>query len=271
MINQKNKLFEEIQIRIDNKTYQILYGDYLYFNKRSVNALINDIIKQYNVDFQKKQIKKYQDIQSILKTSKSAISDIDSLTSLILTLDLKEGNETLGKKIKPIKIHINYRYEQYFINLEQVLYKYNNNIGFAEIIRYLIIQYTKLSRSEREAILYQENIDNIKQAIKQNNTTKMHLTSGEVIIFNPHEIINPLDDEGNYIFGEEDQNAQAIALHTIKHITILDKKQNISSASLEILKQLKNLKFNYQKLSQFASKDIIQKVIQLQKRTTNLQ
>lgn len=261
---------DEPQIRLDELTYKILYSDYLYFKKRSLNTLVNDIIKQYQIDFINLQNKLYREIKKILESSDLDEKAINNLASELLTLDLKITNNTLGKKSKPLKIHINYRYENYFFNLEQLLKKYNNNIGFGEMLRYLIFQYTKLSRSEREAILFSNQIAILKEALKKNRKIQIHLTNNAYIIFNPYEIINPLDDEGNYLFGEKDNIAEAIAIHTIKHIVILSEDSSISADSIEILSNLKTLKFDYQKLSDYASSNIINKVIQLQKRSKSL-
>ena len=258
------------QIRLDEKTYQILYNDYLYFKKRSLNTLVNDIIKQYQIDFLNTQNKKYHEIIKILKNSDVDKKILETLASQLLTLDLKLQNLSIGKKTKPLKIHINYRYENYFLNLEQLLKKYNNLIGFGEILRYLIVQYTKLSRSEREIVLFENQILILKEAIKKAKMVQIHLVNNETINFNPYEIINPLDDEGNYLFGERDKTADAIAIHTIKHAVILNESSKISDESINMLKKLKNLKFDYEKLSNYASTNILNKVIQLQKRTNLL-
>ena len=138
------------------------------------------------------------------------------------------------------------------------------------MLRHLIIQYTKLSRSEREIVLFDNQIAIIKEAIKKAKVIQIHLVNNNIIKFNPYEIINPLDDEGNYLFGEVENSADAIAIHTIKHIVILNETAEIKDESKTLLKKLKNLKFNYDKLSEYASSNILNKVIQIQKRTNQL-
>lgn len=251
---------ENIQLRIDQFTYDILHSDSEFFQYRGLNSLINAIVSFSVHEFVKEFESSRLSISNVLTRYKLSDSIKDNLLRDLLVNEFRNAESKL-KKNRAIKVHVNTNCEEDFMYLSQKASLYSNQVSLSEIIRHLLTTYSKKSRSQREIVLKGLVYEKIKRALVNKQKVELYMSDYDIMIFNPYAFINPLDDEGNYIMGEHDNHrADAIALHTINKVIILNSPSTISDQTISLYDQTTNTKFNYSLLSQLASNNILETV-----------
>lgn len=260
-------LFENIQIRLDEQTFAILKSDTEFYGFRGLNALLNHIVTTYATDYAAAYHARYNQVIDILKQHHI----IDSIQSIIAhELIASEIKSTVmsSKKSKAVKIHLNQANETDFLYLVQETLLLQPLIGFPEIIRDLIIRYTKQSRVQREIILYREVYLDILAALKRNVQVVLYLENNQVIQIHPYAIIHPLDEEGNYLMGEDDDyKIEAFPLFRIKKLVLKTIPAHHSSQIVALHQEIISTSFNYQQLAILSSNNILEKVQMLKNLT----
>jgi hypothetical protein len=251
---------DDIQLRIDQNTFDILYSDYEYFGYRGINSLVNDVIVIYSKTYINELEIKHkhmfhafhgydidEDIQKIIIRN-------------MMVLEFKSRHKQ-SKKTKALKIHINAKNENDFLYLLQKSSFYQNEIGFPEIIRDILVSYSIFSRAQRELILFDDIYQKLHEALSKQTQVELYLDDRKIITFSPYHFINPLDDEGNYIMGEHvNSKTDAIPLFRIKKVMQLNTPYLIHDHTKKMHQEIKSTKFSYHQLSLLASSQILEKV-----------
>lgn len=256
-----NQIYSEnMQLRIDQLTYDILYSDYQYFGFKSMNLLINHIISRYAKSYIKELERKQDSISNILNNYLSDHYKKNHLLKDLLTDHFKQ-QENIEKKNKALKIHVNSSHEYDFIYIMKKTEIYQNDIGFPEIIRDILYKYSKMSRAQRELVLYQDIYHRINHAIEKKHAIELYIDNHIYKVFHPYRFIHPLDDEGYYILGETlGQRTEAIPLHMIKKTIELIETSQTSTETIRLFKEMNETKFSYSILAKASSTNIIETV-----------
>ena len=257
---QESSFAENIQLRIDQLTYNILKSDSEYFQFKGLNTLINQVVSSFAFTYISKFEENLLSIKIILERYGVAPSIKEDIARDLL-VDKFRGEDNTLKKDRAIKIHVNSSNESDFLYLYQKTAFYNNQVGFPEVVRSILYEYCKLSKAQREIILFSDTYEKIQNALSNKIMLELYLADKSVVQFNPYAFMNPLDDEGNYLFGEyDDSSPYAIPLHKIKKTIHLSSSSKISNKTIQLYQDTISTKFNYKELSELASDNILETV-----------
>lgn len=211
-ISKSNQVF---RILLDPKSYRILLRDMDLFEITKVSTFINRIIANYYETYQRSTFSFYR-IKNLIK-EKTGIGDV--LANKVVEDIYREfqllqpSNE---KSIKSISIRPNSESESVFSLITQSLEQiHNHTVGF--VLKSILIEYTKLSRLERERIIYKDQINIFHRAIKENLKLIIETNNVTRVVY-PGTIIEPLDDYGNYllVYNEMSNKMDALLLRGVK-------------------------------------------------------
>lgn len=221
------------RILLDVKTHKILMRDMALFEISKMNTLINRIIANYYEVYHRSTFSFFRVIQMIKdktgvddKAAKSIVEDIYKA--------FRFDESSHEKSNVSISIRSNSESETAFNLMIQSLNQINNpSVGF--IIKNMLLEYTRLSRLEREKIIFKRQLDIFQQAMK--NNSKLVIESHQVTrVVHPGTVIEPLDDYGNYllVYNEKLNKMNALLLRRVKkmypngeHFVCSEKMKNL--------------------------------------------
>jgi hypothetical protein len=239
-IAKPNQVF---RILLDPKSYRILLRDMDLFEITKISTFINRIITNYYETYQRSTFSFYR-IKNLIK-EKTGIGDV--LANKVVEDIYKEfqlfqpSNE---KSIKSISIRPNSESESVFSLITQSLDQiHNHTVGF--VIKSILIEYTKLSRLERERIMYKDQINIFHRAIKENLKLIIETNNVTRVVY-PGTIIEPLDDYGNYllVYNEMSNKMDALLLRGVKKMYPNGEHFTHKKAVMELIKTYQNKDFS---------------------------
>jgi len=239
-VAKPNQVF---RILLDPKSYRILLRDMDLFEITKISTFINRIITNYYETYQRSTFSFYR-IKNLIK-EKTGIGDV--LANKVVEDIYKEfqlfqpSNE---KSIKSISIRPNSESESVFSLITQSLDQiHNHTVGF--VIKSILIEYTKLSRLERERIMYKDQINIFHRAIKENLKLIIETNNVTRVVY-PGTIIEPLDDYGNYllVYNEMSNKMDALLLRGVKKMYPNGEHFTHKKAVVELIKTYQNKDFS---------------------------
>ena len=239
-IAKSNQVF---RILLDPKSYRILLRDMDLFEITKISTFINRIIANYYETYQRSTFSFYR-IKNLIK-EKTGIGDV--LANKVVEDIYKEFQlfqPSYEKSIKSISIRPNSESESVFSLITQSIDQiHNHTVGF--VVKSILIEYTKLSRLERERIIYKDQINMFHRAIKENLKLIIETNSVTRVVY-PGTIIEPLDDYGNYllVYNEMSNKMDALLLRGVKKMYPSGEHFTHKKAVMELIKTYQNKDFS---------------------------
>ena len=154
-----------------------------------------------------------------------------------------------SEKNKKIEFRLN---KENFNNYEEIFGMQDSNskekLSDSEIIRNALAYYITLSEYRREQLIYQEEIDIIERAIKNNRTISIKYQEARRII-EPYFLVNSKEESFNYVYGFCHKNKSYIS-YRLSNLSEISERKEKQVMKEELLKEkgkdyLKNLRINY--------------------------
>lgn len=225
-----------IKVYLDRHTLEILEKDMESFNivtKNSLNKskMGNMIFKALNSKVELEQNEMLEFFTEEIKEKKLLKRDVFKKEyELEINNNLKEIHRNIiksyfDKKVKNIKIkdffyfRLNNENSEYFEILENEHPEEKINVTI--FFRRLFLEYSRYSQYEREKLLFKENYDELKRAIKGSNYINIKITGlKENIKCRPLDIKNNKDEQNNYLITSNGVEIRTVKLCKVERIFI---------------------------------------------------
>jgi len=229
---------------------KILETDQSYFNFDVKNELYSRIIKNYYNKFpiNRKRINK---IEKVLK-NKISSKHLDAVVKELIEIDIKPARLKRGIKTDRISFKVTNNTSKHVEKLEEILLKYDFE-SMIYILREIFISYANLRLLDKEKIVLQDEISELKIAISKQFETKIKY-KGKVMIIYPYLLTNPIDDFSSYLLAEDIEDPgkiKALKLSEIK-IKMVDE---FESFTISPNKEIALNKYRTKEISIFNSKN----------------
>ncbi len=189
---------EVIRVLLDTKTFQTLHKDMDLFEINKIGTFVNRIIVNFYPKYERSSLSLIR-IKNVIK-EKANISETNAKAiaqSIFDELGIKSYPKTTSEKA--ISIRPNVESKKIF-TLHTTTLDENNTFSVGVLIKNMLLQYAKLSRVEREIIVFRKEIEVIEGAIQSRSKLMLEFNSN-LFIFHPTSILELLDDYGNYLLG----------------------------------------------------------------------
>lgn len=197
---------EKINLYLDKDLFQNLENDMFsfgFYNEKHEplrNKFINTVIVNYFELYERKLNAKVKEINTLLDGYLPKNADIDTkklINGIKELLNNADESQTKNKKysfaLKPTK------YSSSTINAINNHYLKTNTLS--GYIRELLLSYSKLSRVEREAIVFKDNVEIIKKAIKENKKLLITTRSSNTYPVSPYKLMKDKVGLSNYLLA----------------------------------------------------------------------
>jgi hypothetical protein len=269
------KLSGPIKILLDVKTYQTLKDDALFLGFESEHQLSKKIIFDSFKNFQKELIHKKETLFHALRNelyddTKTKIAVNQSLKILFNSVDTDRGKNSKSS----ITLRMNKGDQADFLSIIDFHHVsgLDETITLTQYLRTFLIQYARLSRIERELIIYKNQYQSILKAIKKKFQINLQTKAQKIITIKPYQFIY-FGDECHFLIGDTIETNQtfSIRLSRILDISHHDDIQfdKISEDTIALVKTYENGQFQYSELSSGLDTDnVLHTLIQYQKRAS---
>jgi hypothetical protein len=269
------KLSGPIKILLDVKTYQTLKDDSLFLGFESEHQLSKKIIFDSFKNFQKELIHKKETLFHALRNelyddTKTKIAVNQSLKILFNSVDTDRGKNSKSS----ITLRMNKGDQADYLNIIDFHRSsgLDETITLTQYLRTFLIQYARLSRIERELIIYKNQYQSILKAIKKKFQINLQTKAQKIITIKPYQFIY-FGDECHFLIGDTIETNQtfSIRLSRILDISHHDDIQfdKISEDTIALVKTYENGQFQYSALSSGLDIDnVLHTLIQYQKRAS---
>ena len=247
-----------IKLLISEKTYNEIVDDAKRFQilklngEPSINKFVNIVIQNYLEEYANQEMKKIHNIEKELIHIKNEFEKNDVATKIyesILYMGFNK-DETLGNKYISLKPN-----QESNLILEHIkINVLTSSITLTTYLRNMLSSFFKLPTFEREIIIFKNEYDTIKNAIKDNINLIIITKEKSTIRLKPICIDTTNEEIHNYIIGKEAANKSdhfIIAprkLRSIKNI-YPDRKTKIdlTEQDLVLINKMKRngIQFNY--------------------------
>lgn len=239
---------DPIKVPLDTKTGQTLKEDAEFFQLGSIHQFSKFVIKKSYKSFLKtlaeKQKKLKKELSLFLKDSDLLEQTLQASKRVFLSF---EDTKEIKSKKDGITLRINQdelfefstMYREYVsTGIEQVH-------GFSSFLRILLFQYTRLSRIEREQLLFETSYDAILNAIRNNVILHLQLRDQTLMFVLPYKIVR-FGDECHFLVGDDTviNETVSIRLSRIVHLST-----DVHNSNLKVRHQTMDLVAKYEQSS----------------------
>ncbi|MCV2231233.1 hypothetical protein N7548_00135 [Acholeplasma manati] len=268
---QETLFVDPIKVPLDIKTSQTLKEDADFFHIGSVHQFSKLVIKKSYKYFLsrladkdkklKKELKKIifdeRVLDEVLKVSKKVYLSFED------TPEIKHKKESITLRINQDEI---LEFSSIFRIFKSAGLEDVN--GFTAFLRILLYQYTRLSRIERERMLFSSQYDTIKNAIDKKAILHLQLRDQGLLSIHPYKIIR-FGDECHFLIGDGHltMDTLSIRLSRIVQLSLDDSQlfESMSSNTTDLVHQFESSSFQYSSLgSQLDSNQILETLLLLQ-------
>lgn len=227
-----------LQLLLTENISTVLKNDTSLFSFKSENQLINNIIVNFHDFF----IKDFTNTKAMLESNlfRNDI-DTDANNSLIKDFlsDLLQTKDSKDPKTHKKNIHISSVYQDTLLKInEDLIYYFNTSATLSKYVRILIFNYSKLSRVEREKIVYRDFIKTIENSLLTQHMIKIQTHDNRLITVSPYKIYDLFDGEFLMLAGEDNKsNIITVRLTNIKSIITLNNKKPFSDENITYIKE----------------------------------
>lgn len=214
MDKNPDKLNQNFRILIDPRSYKILKRDMELFRIPKISTFVNRIIANYYEIYQRSTFSFYKVKQLIMhKTGADDVvanKIVEDIYRLLSPLQLSDEKSSVSISIRP-----NSESENVFNLIMQSLDQtHHSSTGL--VVKNMLLEYTKLSRLEREKILFKSYLNLFHRSVKENLKLIIETDNVTRVVY-PGTLIEPLDDYGNYllVYNEALEKMSALLLRGV--------------------------------------------------------
>ena len=208
-----NKLYK---VNLSYLTYFTLLNDvevFRFFKKdgsSNKNLFLNKLIYNYHLIINEEIDSFNNDLRSLLKEYNLSNNNINELANSINRLLTKKDNSKERKEYE-LTFLATSKYIYAFLDIED---NYLNNLTISEYLRKLFNSYSLLTQDERERIVFNEEIELINKAIKDNKKIIYEDNNEKKIEVTPIGVFNSKDHQFIYLIYFN--NHKFVPLHIYK-------------------------------------------------------
>ena len=262
-----------VKIKLDKKTYQTLVDDALFFGYPSHHQLgkkvIFDSFETFHKDYKLKKDTLFKKLRNVIyDDEKTTIVVNESLKFLLNSLDVtKQSNAT-----ESISLRFNNSDQGQLLKLQDY-YKHSdlyNIVSMSQYLRTFLYQYARLSRIERELLIFKDQYESIKKILKKNIQINIHTKDNRIVAIKPYQFIY-FGDECHFLVGDQVETSKTFSIK-LSNILGISHDDNItfdeiSGETKALVTAYENNNFHYQQLSMSLDKDdILYRLLKLQKK-----
>jgi hypothetical protein len=263
---------DPIKILLDKKTFQTLKDDALFFGFASEHQLSKKVLFLSFQTFQRQYESKKESLNNTLR---NVIYDDDvrskaihsSLKVILHSIDTTQQNDS--------KSNITLRFNKTDKEIFMPILDYYTSSGIIDLItlsqylRTFLHQYARLSRIERELIIFKKNYDSIQKILKKKLQINLQTKDNTIITIKPYKFIY-FGDECHFLIGDHVSSEHTFGIRLSKILDISHhgdiKFKDISDHTKALVKTYEESNFKYKELSNgLDTDDVLYKLISLQK------
>lgn len=217
MEEDKINIPEVIRVMLDTKTYQTLKNDMDLFEIEKTSTFVNRIIVNLYPNYEQSSFT-FNRIKDIVRKKANISEDLAKEITEDFYKEIQIKSHTKFIFNKAISIRPNADSKKIFTLHSSVLNGLNN-FSVGTTVKNMILEYTKLSRVERESIVFRKEMSEIEGSIRTKSKLLLEYNKNSVI-FHPSAIIEIVDDYGNFLLGynEKTKKEEIILLRKITKV-----------------------------------------------------
>ena len=264
----------DLQILFDRTTLQSLENDLGFYGFKFFNDMANTIIVNYYQSYFDTSKILLERIKPLLTEHLNNPQMLLSLEQQLLSIIIERDDTKELKTIKK-KIHISHKYESEFDTLQLMMDSlFGNTLALSTLLRMMLVTFSKLTRTEKEKILFKDTLESIEKLIKKQVLIKVKTKQNELIELLPYDIFDPFDHDVLFLVGELKSNQlRTFRISSIKNVISTYEKMDKSTKNVEYYENVKKMKFDLSNLTSFIdldSKNILPKIVQLKQLTQSI-
>jgi hypothetical protein len=151
---------------------------------------------------------------------------------------------------------------------------FGNTLATSTILRMLLVSFSKLTRTEKEKIIFKETLEKIAELIQNEIIIKVKTNNHELIELLPYDVFDPFDHDVLFLVGEiPSHQLRTIRLSTIKNVISTFNRMDKTTKNFEYYESVKKMKFDLSNLTSFIdldSENILPKIVQLKQLTQSI-